>query len=180
MNRLFICTISLVWFGFFAAAHAQSELVEIQKSEAWSIYKSVRGAPECGVVSRPRKTVNKREGRIVEVVRGEISLYIVIIPDDSNKQMVSFQAGYPLKSDTVVQLEIGSRSFNMFPGNDSRTNEWAWPEEGTDDAVIDALKRGRDAVITGVSHRDTVTEDTFSLIGITSAIRVAEDCAADL
>ncbi len=180
MTRKLLWAAALAWFGTLPAAHAQAELIEISKSRDWTVYKSVSGEQECGVISKPRKTVNTREGRIVEVIRGDILLAVTILPKGRHRQLVSFQGGYPFKKDSTVELEIGSRRFVLTPGTSSDNSEWAWPEEGKDGDVIEALKKGRDAVVTGISRRDTKTEDTFSLMGLTDALTLAENCAAQI
>ena len=180
MIRHLLCAAALAWFGFLSAAHAEDEIVEINKSDDWSIYRSIKGDSECGVISKPRKTANTRDGKVVEVVRGEILLAITILPSGRHRQLVSFQGGYPFKKDSSIQLAIGSRQFTLTPGSEKSNLEWAWPDEGKDKDIIDAMKMGRDAVITGVSSRGTTTEDTFSLMGLTAALAMAESCAAQL
>ncbi len=156
------------------------DIVEISKSGDWTIYRTIRGDPECGVISRPERTVNTKDGQIVDVRRGEILLAVTVLPSGRYRQLVSFQGGYPFASDSVVKMTIGSRSFVLFPGTDGPGREWAWPEENGDQELIEALKSGRDAVITGTSSRGTTTKDTFSLLGITSGLAAAESCAANL
>lgn len=164
------------WFGLFSVAEAKVEITEWKKREDWTIYKSISGEEECGIISKPKKIVNTRDGKVAQVVRGETYLAISVLPDASQRLQVSVQFGYPLKKDSVVQLSVGARKFMLTPGTKPENNEWAWPEQGKDDEVIDALKKGRDAVIVGFSQRGTRTEDTYSLIGLTSGLTLAESC----
>ncbi|PKP62545.1 MAG: hypothetical protein CVT86_07515, partial [Alphaproteobacteria bacterium HGW-Alphaproteobacteria-8] len=43
-----------------------------------------------------------------------------------------------------------------------------------DDQIVAAMKRGTDAVLTGVSNRGTTTIDTYSLLGFTAALDEAQ------
>ena len=43
-----------------------------------------------------------------------------------------------------------------------------------DSKIVTAMKRGADAIVTGVSSRGTQTKDTFSLLGFTAAVEDAE------
>ncbi len=185
MTKLLLCAAAAAITGFLSAAGAQAqnapvELVEILKSENWSVYRSIVGHPECGVISLPSESVNRREGKIVDVRRGDILLSVTILPTGRYRQLLSFQAGYPFKRGSKVTLRIGSREFTLDPGTEGDLREWAWPAPGNDKEIIDAMKKGRDAVISAVSTRDTRTTDTFSLIGVTAALVAAEECAGQL
>jgi len=69
-----------------------------------------------------------------------------------------------------VRLDIGSGTFELFTDGDK-----AWPENAAaDDQIVAAMKRGTDAVLTGVSNRGTTTIDTYSLLGFTAALDEAQ------
>jgi invasion protein IalB len=52
--------------------------------------------------------------------------------------------------------------------------EWAWaPTDEADKKMVQAMKRGAKATLTGRSSRGTKTEDTFSLKGFTAAVEDA-------
>lgn len=151
-----------------AVAQAVSEnRVDVQT--AWSVF--VETDPrECWVVSRPTKTVNTRGGQEVEVRRGEILLYVTFRPESAVSGEVSFTGGYPFGPESKVRLQIGDTGFEL-----PVDGEWAWPDSPETDArVVDALKSGTEAVLTGVSARGTTTRDTFSLLGITAALEEAQ------
>ena len=66
-------------------------------------------------------------------------------------------------------MSISGNSFELFT-----EGEWAWPATTDDDAkIITAMKRGANAILTGVSGRGTNTKDTFSLLGFTAAVEDA-------
>jgi len=67
-----------------------------------------------------------------------------------------------------VTVGIDGESVNLFT-----LGELAWTNSDEDDSrILAALKRGKEAVIVGMSSRGTKTTDTFSLLGVTAA---AED-----
>ena len=135
----------------------------------WSVFVAAN-PKECYIVSPPENWVARRDGKTVEVNRGDIRLYVSFRPERGVANEVSFNSGYPLKPGNPVKLEIGSNSFNLSPGEGAGA-EWAW----TDDArAVTAMRAGAEAKITGVSARGTTTVDTFSLSGFTAAITDAE------
>lgn len=168
----------VAWFGFFSTAQAKVEITQWKKHGDWTIYKSISGDDECGIISKPKQMVNTRDGKVVEVVRGEGLLAVTILPNARERPYVSVHFGYPLKKGSVVHLTVGARQFTLIPGDEPKNNEWAWPEEGKDDEVVDALKKGRDAVVVGTSTRGTRTQDTYSLMGVTTGLTLAGSCAA--
>lgn len=135
----------------------------------WSVF--VEEDPkECWGVSAPKETVNSRDGQVVSVRRGDILLFVTFRPESGATGEVSFTGGYPFRSGSTVGLEVGGSEFELFTDG-----EWAWPADAANDtALVTALKRGAEAVLTGVSSRGTTTTDTFSLMGFTAAMEEAE------
>ena len=157
-----------------AGSAAQEETTNrVAANTDWSVF--VEDNPrECWGVSAPRETVNTRDGRVVQVRRGDILLSVTFRPDSGASGEVSFTGGYPFASGSTVQVEIGDQEFQMFTDG-----EWAWPENPEADAqIVEAMKNGTDATLTAVSSRGTTTSDTFSLMGFTAAIEDAEERCA--
>ncbi len=153
-------------------AQAQ-ELEMVEAVTDWSVY--VDQDPKvCFIVSKPTTSEARRNGQAVTVSRSEIRFHISVIPGQGIAGEPSFLAGYPLKPDGAVKLEIGNVNFAMFP-DASVHAEYAWPNPTDDANLIAAMKRGSDAVITGISKRGTTTIDTFSLRGFTAAVDKAEE-----
>ena len=135
----------------------------------WNVF--VEDNPtECWGVSVPKETVNTRDGRVVAVTRGEILLMVFYRPSANAEGQVAFTGGYPFAPGSTVNINIGGTEFELFT-----EGEWAWPTTPAEDAkIVTAMKRGADAVVTGVSSRGTTTRDTFSLLGFTAAVEDAE------
>lgn len=135
----------------------------------WSVF--VEDNPtECWSVSTPKEIVNTRDGRVVAATRGQILLMVFYRPSADATGQVAFTGGYPFRDGSTVNLEISGNEFELFTDG-----EWAWPATPSDDAkIVTAMKRGAQAVVTGVSSRGTTTRDTFSLLGFTAAVEDAE------
>ena len=135
----------------------------------WSVF--VEDNPtECWGVATPKETVNTREGRVVAATRGQILLMVFYRPSAQANGQVAFTGGYPFRSGSTVNVSIGGNEFELFTDGD-----WAWPATPADDAkIVTAMKRGADAIVTGVSSRGTTTKDTFSLMGFTAAVEDAQ------
>lgn len=146
------------------AAWAQESTNRVAANTDWSVF--VEGDPqECWSVSKPKKTVNTKDGRSVAVRRGDILLFVSYRSGSSTGE-VSFTGGYPFANGSTVSLTIGGDTFQLFTNG-----EWAWSAGPEDDAkIVTAMKGGANAVLVGSSARGTRTEDTFSLMGFTAAV----------
>lgn len=148
---------------------AQESTNQVAAKTAWSVFED-QNPRECWAVSSPTETVNKKDGRVVAVRRGDILLMTFYRPGAGVKGQLAFTGGYPFASGSTVNLNVSGNSFELFT-----EGEWAWPASAADDAkIISALKRGADATLTARSSRGTQTSDTFSLMGFTAAVEEAE------
>jgi hypothetical protein len=162
----------------FAVAASQAVAQESSNNVAnttdWSVF--VDGTPkECWGVSKPKETVNTKDGAPVSVRRGEILLFVTYRAGGAQGE-ISFSGGYPFAGDdTPVKLEVDGKVFNLFTDG-----EWAWAGSPEDDAaILAALKAGGSAKVTGRSGKGTQTEDTFSLLGFSAAVdEAAKRCAS--
>jgi len=143
--------------------------------EEWRVF--VEDKPkECWSMSRPKESINTRDGRIVTVKRGDILLFVNFRPDDKVNGQVSFTGGYPFAEGSNVTLKVLRNNdmdgikFVLFT-----EGEWAWARSDDDDTrIISAMKKGARAVLTARSSRGTKTQDTVSLIGFTAAVEDTE------
>jgi len=95
---------------------------------------------------------------------------VAVRPAQGVRNEVSTVIGYTFRENSTVRVAIGSATYSMFTADDK-----AWPEnQAADDQLVAAMKRGADAVLTGVSSRGTTTIDTYSLIGFTAAVEQAQ------
>ena len=104
--------------------------------------------------------------------RGEnyILVYKII---GSNQNIVQVEAGYQYNLDKDIIVKIDNTSFEFYSTEDS--SETAWTDN--DEKVIYAMKKGLELVLIGQSNRGTMTKDTYTLKGFTSALnKLNEDC----
>lgn len=158
-------------------ANDAEKITQVGIFRDWTVYQSISGPKECGIISIPKETVNTRNGRTVSVRRGDIYLTVSIDPKSIHRYLIAFTGGYPFAKGSTVSVAIGSRSFKFEIGTTANTAEWAWPLESDDDEVVSAMRAGMNAVVSAVSQRGTNTRDTFSLLGFTSALdRAVKNC----
>ncbi|WP_295312169.1 invasion associated locus B family protein [Roseobacter sp.] len=151
-----------------ASAQEQSSNRVATKTD-WNVFVE-ENPKECWSVSVPTDTVNTRDGRVVAANRGQILLMVSYQPGANVAGQVSFTGGYPFRAGSQVTVDVSGTEYSMFT-----EGEWAWPPSASDDEkIVSALKRGADAVVTGISSRGTTTKDTFSLLGFTAAVEDAE------
>lgn len=146
-------------------AAAQESTNQVAAKTDWSVFEDVN-PKECWAVSTFKESVNTRDGAVVAVRRTQTLLMVFFRPDAGVKAQVGFTGGYPFKSGSTVNLKVDNDSFDLFT-----EGEWAWPSTAEEDAkIVAAMKRGKQAVLVGVSGRGTRTQDTFSLLGFTAAV----------
>lgn len=148
-------------------ALAQESTNVVATMTDWSVF-TEDSPKECWGVSKPKETVNTRDGQPVQVRRGDILLFVTFRPGKPGE--ISFSGGYPFASGSTVKVDVDGNSFDLFTDG-----EWAWPGAAQDDAaLLAALKKGATAVISAKSGKGTQTKDTFSLRGFTAAMTEAE------
>ncbi len=102
------------------------------------------------------------------------NFYVLVYKNIGNPDaVVQIEAGYSYKvpSDIIVNIDQGDYKF--YTTEDLPTA--AWTEE--DSKIIFAMKKGLELKITGESSRGTVTTDTYTLNGFTTAYnKLIEDC----
>jgi len=104
--------------------------------------------------------------------RGEnyILVYKII---GSDQNIVQVEAGYQYNLDKDIIVKIDNTSFEFYSTEDS--SETAWTDN--DEKVIYAMKKGLELVLIGQSNRGTMTKDTYTLKGFTSALnKLNKDC----
>ena len=104
--------------------------------------------------------------------RGEnyIIVYKII---GSDENIVQVEAGYQYNLDEDIVVNIDNTSFKFYSTEDSSETEWT----DNDQKVVYAMKKGLELVLSGHSNRGTITNDTYTLKGFTSAInKLNKDC----
>ena len=154
------------------AAGAQATFESVATQRDWFVFEAGTGREKvCWIVSKPKGWTARRGNQTVQVNRGDVYLMVSNRPAANVRNEVSTVIGYTFRQGSEVRVDIGSDRFTLFTDDDK-----AWAEDAAADAkLIEAMKRGTEAVLTGVSSRGTTTIDTYSLLGFTAAL---EDAAA--
>ena len=149
------------------ATWAQESTNNVAVKTDWNVFTEA-SPKECWGVSVPKETVNTRDGKPTQVQRSAIQLFVTYRPGKPAE--ISFTGGYPFAKGSTVGMDVDGSKFELFTDG-----EWAWTGGATEDAaLLAAMKRGTNAVLTARSERGTQTKDTFSLRGFTAAVAEAE------
>jgi invasion protein IalB len=152
-------------------AAAQQVANRVDAKNDWSVFTADADGKVCWIVTEPTKSTARRDGKPVQVSRGDIYLMVSVRPNQNVKNEVSVVSGYPYDPGGTVKTEIGGDTFNMFT-----TGENGWLNDPVaDDRMVGAMRRGAAAEVSGTSSRGTTTYDTFSLRGFTAALALAQD-----
>jgi hypothetical protein len=147
-------------------ASAQESTNRVATMTDWNVF-TEESPKECWGVSKPKETVNTRDGQPVSVRRGDILLFVTFRPGKPGE--ISFTGGYPFAAGSTVEVAVDGQPYQLFTDG-----EWAWPGSPEDDAkLLAALKAGTSATLTARSGKGTQTVDTFSLRGFTAAMEDA-------
>jgi hypothetical protein len=125
-----------------------------------------KGGKVCYIASSPQKA----EGKYTK--RGDIHALVTHSNTQKNVGVVSFIAGYVYEKESLVEVKIGAKTLHLYSHGDKA---WALDDKSNipflahDRDVVRAMKRGLEMVVKGTSGRGTVTTDTYSLAGFSSA-----------
>lgn len=154
---------ALLTFTIILLASISNNLFALEKG-SWTLSKD---DDWCYIGSRPVKSDLPETKK-----RGEnyILIYKII---GSDENIVQVEAGYQYNLDKDIVVKIDNTSFKFYSTEDS--SETAWTD--IDEKVIYAMKKGLELVLSGQSSRGTITNDTYTLKGFTSAInKLNKDC----
>jgi len=146
-----------------APAMAQ-EPVSAGKFGDWTAYSyKTKKGPVCYIVSQPVKSTASRKN-----IKRDPAFFIVTHrPGDKVKGEVNTIIGYAFRKNTPVSLRIDTTTFTLYPSGDG-----AWSEgPATDHKITAAMRAGKSMTVTGTSARGTRTVDTYSLSGVTAALK---------
>jgi invasion protein IalB len=137
---------------------------------SWGAYSAAPGGRKvCFALAKPSSSKTNPPNR----PRDAAFVFVSTRPSERVANEVSVSIGYQLKPGSEASLEIGSAKYAMYTQGDG-----LWIKNAADEAaMVEALKRGGDATVKGVSSKGTETTDVFSLKGLAQALdRVSQDC----
>lgn len=147
-------------------AFAQSP-TRIQQFNAWGAYsyKSGKGTV-CYVLSVPKTK------EPASVNHGDIFFIVSQRPGQNISYEPQAMMGYPLKDGSKVTVTVDNKNFTMFTKDTA-----AWVENAAEEpALVAAMKSGKDMSVKATSSRGTGTSYTYSLSGISAALKQIESC----
>jgi hypothetical protein len=138
--------------------------------EEWGAYTATAGGKKvCFALAKPSKSATTPPNR----PRDPPYMFISSRPAEKVKDEVSVIVGYGFKPNSDASINVGGATYTMFTLNDG-----AWIKNPPDEPrLIDALRKGTDAVVKGTSARGTASTDTYGLRGLAQALdRVGQEC----
>lgn len=147
-------------------ASAQSP-TRIQQFNAWGAYSYQAGNGKvCYVLSVPK------ERTPASVDHGDIFFLVSQRPGQNISYEPQAMMGYPLQDNSKVNVVIDGRTFVMFTKGNS-----AWVENAAEEpALVAAMKSGKAMSVNAKSRRGTETSYSYSLSGISAALKQIEAC----
>jgi len=134
-------------------------------ADAWTAYSYIEKTGKvCYLAAEPKKS---------EPSLGKRKRPLAMITHRSGEKIanvVSFLEGYPLKEGSEASLDIGGAKFDLFTKGDSA---WARTPE-LDKAIVEAMTKGKQAIVKGTPQKGPATTDTYSLIGFAQALALID------
>ena len=138
----------------------------------WRMFVSGSGqSKNCYIAGEPKRSLPKAARR------GDIFLIVAHRPGQGVRNEISVRIGYPFSATSEPFARVGSDEYGFFTGVqvENGADEWAWLETLDDqNRLVGAMKRGNELVFKGTSARGTLTTDSYSLKGVTAAMKALD------
>lgn len=136
----------------------------------WGAYTaSPDNGKTCFALAKPKSSTTNPANR----KRDPAYIFIATRPAEKVHNEISVIIGYQFRADAEATAEIGSTRFSMYTQRDG-----AWIKNVNEEAqLIDAMRKGSELTIKGVSSRNTHSTDVYSLKGVSQALdRAEQEC----
>jgi hypothetical protein len=131
----------------------------------WSIWKYDGDYYGNGAVSLCFLYAEPQQMQPKKLDHGRVSFAVTMNSTQGIENEANFIAGYPMKDESSVTVEIGDRKFTMFAQGDS-----AWLVDKKDEpGLLEAMKNGKVMTVKATSRRGNDTSYDYSLRGVTAA-----------
>jgi hypothetical protein len=168
-DKMFVrkLNLALVLVMAFAGVAAAQSPTRIQQFNAWGAYSYTSGASKvCYVLSVPK------EKSPANVDHGDIFFLVSQRPGQNISYEPQAMMGYPLQENSKVTVTIDTKDFVMFTKGNS-----AWVENAAEEpALVAAMKSGKAMSVAAKSRKGTPTAYSYSLSGISAALKQIETC----
>ena len=142
-----------------------SQAERLGTADAWTAYAySEKAGKVCYLAGEPKKSEpagGKRKRPVAMVTHR---------PGEKVANVVNFVEGYPLKEGSEVALDVGGAKFDLFTKGDSA---WARTPE-LDKSIVEAMTKGKQAIVKGTPQKGPATTDTYSLAGFAQALALID------
>lgn len=165
ISRLATISLATLWLAGGAAAQAPTTVGSYADWTAYSV--STGSGKVCYALAQPKN--RKPEG----LNRDPAYFFVSTRPGEKVRNEISVIMGFPLKPGSDVGITVNGTPFIAYVKEDG-----AWIRDSAEEQrLVDALRKGKDLVVKGVSGRGNVTTDSYSLSGISGALdKVAQEC----
>lgn len=155
-----------------AAASGGGEPTLIGQFGSWGAYTASPGGKKvCFALAKPSSSKTTPPNR----PRDPAYAFISTRPSEKVVNEVSVMVGYPLKPGSESAIEVAGSSFAMYTQGDGIWIKNAAEEE----RLVEAMRRGAEITVKGVSAKGTASTDVFSLKGLAQALdKVAQACGS--
>ncbi|AVT74473.1 MULTISPECIES: invasion associated locus B family protein [Rhodopseudomonas] len=155
-----------------AAASGGAEPTLIGQFGSWGAYTAAPGGKKvCFALAKPSSSKTTPPNR----PRDPAYAFISTRPSEKVVNEVSVMVGYPLKPGSESAIEVAGSSFAMYTQGDGIWIKNAAEEE----RLVEAMRRGAEITVKGVSAKGTASTDVFSLKGLAQALdKVAQACGS--
>ncbi|MEH2511363.1 invasion protein IalB [Nitrobacteraceae bacterium AZCC 1564] len=153
-----------------APATGSAEPSLVGQFGTWGAYTATpNGKKVCFALAKPSSSKTNPPNR----PRDAAYAFISTRPAEKVTNEVSIMIGYQLKPGSEGTLEIGSARYAMYSQGDG-----LWIKNAAEeDRMVEALRKGADATVKGVSAKGTETTDVFPLKGLSQALdKLAQEC----
>jgi invasion protein IalB len=139
----------------------------IQQFQAWGAYSYKSGASNvCYVLSVPTTK------QPASVDHGDNFFIVSQRPGQNISYEPQAMMGYIVKENSKVNVVIDTKTFVMFTKDKA-----AWVENAAQEpALVAAMKTGHSMTVNAVSRKGTGTSYSYSLAGISAALKQIESC----
>ena len=179
LNKIFYRLVFLILLGFMFSTKASFGQETLRKAEKsfrdWSVFVSKDDPKMCFIASQSIKGEAFRNNqKLSSVNRDKGTLYIIKIMNRDGEYEGTFYAGYPLQVGSKAVLEVDNKEKIVFFAHPSpkakAEKDHAWAQKFDQKKLVDYLRKGSKAIMSAISHRNTVTKDTFMLTGFSNAL----------
>ena len=149
------------------ATQASTAPTRIQQFQAWGAYSYKSGASTvCYVLSVP--TEKKPAG----IDHGDNFFIVSQRPGQNISYEPQAMMGYTVKENSKIDVVIDNKTFVMFTKDKA-----GWVENAAQEpALVAAMKGGHSMTVNATSRKGTPTSYSYSLSGISAALKQVEGC----